>query len=96
MTKQEVLDEVTRRLGIAPLRVSSGSTEPKEFFVQIVKLLGLSVSLDLDKPTLARSIVEGAGFPWHPQHESRGSTVTLDGLMAVRDAVFFLIPQDRI
>ncbi len=90
LKKQDVLDEVTSWLGLAQVKVSSGSTEPRLFFELVVELLGLETGPAKDKPGLARCIVEAAGFSWLPKYESRGSTVTLNGLIAVRDAVMLL------
>ena len=89
-TKQDVMDQVTSHLGLPRLKVSSGSTEPREFLERIVELLGIPRPGRTDKPGLGRAIVEGAGLPWLPQFESRGSTVTLAGLQAVREAVLML------
>ena len=90
-TKQDILDEVCAHLGLSSMQVSSGSTEPREFFIRIVSLLGLPAPKSADKPGLARCIVESAGNLWLPEFESRGSTITLNGLRAVRQAVFFFI-----
>ena len=90
--KQDVINEVNDRLGLPAAKVSNGSTEPREFFERIVELLGIPAPAQVDKPGLARCIVEGAGFQWLPEFESRGSTVTLPGLRAVRKAVFLLVP----
>jgi hypothetical protein len=93
-TKQQVMDAVNTHLGLPMTRVSTGSTEPREFLQRIVELLGLPVPQRDDKPGLAKCVVEGAGLVWLPTHESRGSTVTLLGLIAVREAVFLLAPLD--
>lgn len=94
-TKQDILDEVTTRLGLAQLKVSSGSTEPRLFFELVIELLAIEPDGLKDKQGLARRIVEAAGFPWLPQYESRGATVTLPGLIAVRDAVFMLTATEE-
>ncbi len=90
-TKQDILNEVCAHLGLASIQVSSGSTEPRDFFVRIISLLGLPAPSHADKPGLAKCIVESAGILWLPEYESRGSTVTLGGLRAVREAVFLFI-----
>ena len=92
-TKQNVIDDVNGHLGLPSVRVSSGSTEPREFFERIIELLAVPAPENTDKPGLGRAIVEGAGMAWLPTYESRGSTVTLQGLKAVREAVVLLIPR---
>lgn len=92
-TKQDVMDDVNGHLELPSVRVSSGSTEPREFFERIIELLAVPAPESTDKPGLGRAIVEGAGMPWLPTYESRGSTVTLEGLKAVREAVVLLIPR---
>lgn len=67
--------------------MSTGSTEPRKIFILVDQVLGLGIDQHLDKPGLARAIVEAAGFDWSPAFESRGSTVTRDGLLAVWEAV---------
>jgi hypothetical protein len=94
-TKQEVMNSINDHLGLARIRVSSGSTEPKVFFEAIVTLLAIPGPTVADKPGLAKAIVEGAGLPWLPEFESRGSTVTLAGLEAVYSSVLLLVPLPR-
>ena len=93
-TKQQVIDEVNTHLGLPVTKVSTGSTEPREFLQRIIDLLGLPAPERDDKPGLAKCVVECAGLVWLPTFESRGSTVTLLGLKAVRDAVFLFVPHD--
>ena len=69
--------------------MSTGSTEPKAIFLLVNDALGLGISTRKTKPELARAIVEASGEVWEPSHESRGGTVTLHGLLAVRRAVHF-------
>ena len=69
--------------------MSTGSTEPKTIFLLVNDVLGLGISPKKTKPDLARGIVEASGEVWGASFESRGGTVTLDGLVAVRVAVRF-------
>lgn len=87
--KPDLVAEIARLLGIATPPMSTGSTEPREIFSLIDEGLGLRLELDhkLTKPELARGIVEAAGFPWLTDYESRGGTVTREGLAAVLRAV---------
>ena len=76
-------------IDVEPPHVSTGSTEPRELFVAVNEQLGLGLPSTATKPELARGIVEASGAVWLPTYESRGSTVTLDGLKAVHAAVEF-------
>lgn len=70
--------------------MSTGSTAPREVFIEIDEAFGLGItSRAKTKPELASAIVNAAGYAWLPQFESRGSTITRDGLLAVLDAVRF-------
>lgn len=97
LLKSEVAHEITKRLGLPDVHFSRGSTEPKELFVQIANTIGINI-IDINtKPGIARKIVELSGESWHPDYESSGSTVTLQGLMAVNRAVeFFLAGKPEI
>jgi hypothetical protein len=90
-TKQEIIDEICALLGIPSFKVSTGSTEPKEFLEAIVDQLGLAgISKGFDKQELGKFIVESSGELWLPVFDSTGGTVTKEGLYAIRDAVFYL------
>lgn len=82
-TKEDVVKELAKMLGIVPPPMSTGSTEPKEIFVEVVKVLGLGLNTAQTKPELARDIVESDGLVWGPECESRGGTVTMTGLERV-------------
>lgn len=87
-TKQDVMDLTCEVLGIPKFSVSTGSTEPKEFFLAVIEQLGLNpAKLPGSKTELAKLIVESGGRPWKSDYESTGSTVTFDGLFAVLTAV---------
>ena len=85
--KSEIVAEIANALRHEPPKMSTGSTEPREIFDLVNECLGLGLSPKLTKPELARGIVEAAGYPWNADYESSGGTVTLRGLLAVRDAV---------
>lgn len=91
LLKSDVAKEITDLLGIPKVHFSTGSTEPKELFIHIADCLGLGIELNLNKPVLARQIVESSGAVWLPDYESTGSTVTLKGLIAVKSAVEFYL-----
>lgn len=88
-SKQELIDEIARLIGVTAPSVSTGSTEPREIFDLTVDALGLDGNSfeRRTKQAQAKRIVEAAGHQWKPEHESRGGTVTRAGLAAVADAV---------
>lgn len=87
MTKQAVLDEIADIVGISPRRVSAGSTESGEFLSLVAYAIGIDCGLRPTKPDVAKAIVEASGRAWLPTYFSTGSTITLGGLVAVRDSV---------
>ncbi len=94
-TKQDVMNDVCRILGIQQFRVSTGSTEPRAFFEAVCDQIGMPIKATMDKPALAQRIIEGSGQVWKANYSSRGSTVTLTGLKAVKVAVTLFI-QGRL
>ena len=88
--KIDIVSEIADYVGIEVPHMSTGSTEPRALFDAVNIELGLGLPADLTKPEIARAIVEAAGFGWSATNESSGGTVTLSGLMAVRDAVALL------
>jgi len=91
MRKEVIANHITDLIGVTPVVFSRGSTEPKEFFVQVIEALGLDAEKDFTKPELARLIVESSGNIWLDSYESNGSTITRDGLLAVKNAVEFFL-----
>ena len=91
MIKADIANQITDLLGLPSVHFSTGSSEPKDLFVQIAESLGLNINENQTKPTIAKQIVESTGELWHPDFESRGSTVTLEGLIAVQSAVEFYL-----
>lgn len=87
--KGDVVRDIADALGVEAPPMSTGSTEPKAIFLLVNDALGLGISPRKTKPELARSIVEASGEVWGASYESRGGTVTLEGLLAVRQAVRF-------
>jgi len=92
-SKADLVEELARLIGLAESpKMSTGSTEPKEIFVAVNEALGLGFEADsLTKPQLAQQIVESAGIKWGPHCESRGGTVTRDGIRQVVTAVQFFL-----
>jgi hypothetical protein len=91
LLKSDIVAEVADVLGVAPPKMSTGSTEPKELFILINDALGLGIPTRTTKPEMARAIVEASGERWGASCESRGGTVTAEGLVAVREAVKFFL-----
>lgn len=89
--KSDVVAEIAGLIGVDVPAMSTGSTEPRAIFDSVNERLGLGIDPGLTKEAMARAIVECTGAAWHPEFESRGATVTLPGLFAVRDAVRFLL-----
>lgn len=90
-SKQQVMDEISRRVGIRHYFCSTGSTEPKEFFVDLAVQLGLQdLIVGKTKPEIAEIICLSLGQPWHLDYDSTGSTVTKQGLMAILRGLDFL------
>lgn len=89
--KKDVIVEIASVLGREAPRMSTGSTEPRTIFDMVNEELALGLSGSLTKPQIAQAIVESTGEVWAPDFESRGGTVTLRGLQAVREAVRFYI-----
>jgi hypothetical protein len=89
--KEEVVVEIADMVGSPAPPMSVGSKEPRRIFELVNDRLSLGLDPSLDKPGLARGIVEASGHTWHPDFESRGATITLNGLLAVRDAVRFFV-----
>ena len=90
-TKLEIVVEIARCIGAEPPSMSTGSTEPRRIFELVNERLGLGIDRRLGKADMAHAIVEGVGFEWHPDFESRGATVTKPGLLAVLGTVQFLL-----
>jgi hypothetical protein len=97
LLKSDVAHLITSKMGLPDVHFSTGSTEPKELFLQVANCLAIDISDVNTKPTIARRIVEVSGEIWLPNYESSGSTVTIDGLKAVHSAVeFFLSGRPEI
>lgn len=87
MTKAEFNDAISLLLGIQPPPMSTGSTESKMLFVRMNEVLGLGLDSRMSKQRLARAICEVAGEAWSPMCESRGGTITTEGLSTVYNAL---------
>ena len=94
-TKKDLVAAIAQLLNVDAPKMSTGSTEPRRIFELVNEQLGLGIEVDLPKPEFAREIVERAGLVWSPDCESRGSTVTLNGLQLVLDAVHFFVSPRR-
>lgn len=91
ISKQEIMDEISQLTGIPKFYVSSGSTEPREFFISLATQLGIMEFMNsASKPELAKSICQALGGDWTEECESRGSTVTKVGLQKILDSLQFL------
>ena len=87
-TKQAIMNEISGLLGMPEYEVSTGSSEPREFLIEVASQIGLSkLTSNLSKPEIAKAIVESYGEKWLIEYDSSGSTVTKEGLKAVLRAV---------
>lgn len=89
LQKKDIVSTIAEALGREAPRMSTGSTEPREIFDMVNEELALGLPITLTKPQMAEAIVESTGEVWAADYESRGGTVTLKGLHAVREAVRF-------
>jgi hypothetical protein len=90
-SKQEIMDEISEITSIPKFHVSTGSTEPRAFFVALATQLGIIDFMNsTSKPELAKSICQALGSDWTEECESKGSTVTKIGLKKILDALQFL------
>lgn len=89
--KKDVVVEIADALGREAPKMSTGSTEPRTIFDMVNEELALGLPPQLTKPQIAQAIVESTGEVWAPDFESRGGTVTLKGLLAVRAAVRYYV-----
>ncbi|MGY2873822.1 hypothetical protein ACVW00_001012 [Marmoricola sp. URHA0025 HA25] len=89
--KIDVVRNVAILLGAEPPPMSTGSTEPREIFVIVNDRLGLGIRSNATKQEMARRIVQASGRVWAPDYESRGATITREGLEAVESAVRFFL-----
>lgn len=93
-TKQQVLNEITELLDMRPVRVLKGSTLPAAVFEEAARRAQVPYE---SMPQVCQAIVRKAGLPYLPEYDSTltpsggGSTVTLDGLQAMRDALRVLL-----
>ena len=77
MTKQELMNKISEILSIRTFFVSTGSTEPREFFVAVANQLGIQeLSANKGKVDLAKLILEVLGEDWDDSYASEGSTIT--------------------
>lgn len=89
-TKQDVLNDICRLLGIRSHSVGVGSSLPSEVFLVMKRRLRTSGQ---SMPEIAQAVVDRAGLRWDAECDSRGtlsgggSTVTLVGLQRVRRAL---------
>lgn len=91
-TKQVIMDEICDHLGIARYRISTGSTEPKDFLMAVADQLGLSQLVQgSDKIQICKQIVEASGNLWLPHYDSAGATITKEGLLAMQRSVKALV-----
>ncbi|MBH0110833.1 hypothetical protein I6E81_11700 [Salinibacterium sp. NG22] len=94
-TKQDVLNDVTRMLGMRSRQVSVGSSLPSDVFAAAALRVGVAATGSM--PEVLERIVAKAGHEYHSNFDSRGSlsgggsTVTLEGIQALRSTLRTLL-----
>lgn len=96
MGKEHEISAIARLVGIPDPGLGVGSSVPKELFDGICNRFGIDPSGTM--PQQAQRIVTAANIPYNASNfDSRstpsggGSTVTLDGLRQIRQAVLILL-----
>lgn len=93
-TKQDVLNDITDTLGLPRYLVSVGSSLPSEVFSVAAGRAGVATG---SMPEVCEAIVRKSGRSYSPSFDSRdtlsggGSTVTLEGLREMRNALIHLL-----
>ena len=93
-TKQDIVNDICDVLNIPRQVVSVGSSIPSSIFATAARRVGVPLG---SMPEIGEAIVRRAGQSWSSTYDSRGtvsgggSTVTLEGLQAVRQALRDLI-----
>ena len=93
-TKQDVLDDITRMLSLPRQTVSVGSSLPSDVFIAAARRVGVGIG---SMPEICEAIVRKAGHYYSASYDSRGSisgggsTVTLEGIQAMRSALRALL-----
>lgn len=98
MNKETEIAEIARLVNIPNPGLGVGSSVPKALFDGVCARFGIDSSGAM--PAQAQRIVTTAGLPYSPDDfDSRatpsggGSTVTLEGLRAIREAVLRLLGE---
>ena len=98
--KQRLCRDIARVIGRPVRVVSTGATEPKQTFVDVVESLNLPISTELRKPWLGQAIAEFAGLHWNRSFDSRhtpsggGDNVKVAGLECLLRAAELLRTRD--
>lgn len=93
-TKRDVLHELCDILGMPKLETYNGSSLPKEVFHEGARQAGVGIG---SMPEVTERIITKAGMRYRPEYDSRGtvsgggSTVTLEGMQALRTALRKLV-----
>lgn len=78
--KLEVVARISNLTDSGPETLGPGSKERKSVVVNLAAGLGIAFSAADSKQQIAAAIARGFGRQWNSRHESRGQTLTLDGL----------------
>lgn len=98
-SKGEVLEDISRLLGLTGYELGVGSSIPRQFIGEVASMLRVSdVGTGVE---VARKIVESSGMTWPEDGDSAGTpsggggTITLSGLMVLREAVIAQIESEE-
>lgn len=89
-SKQDLLDEMCRLLGLPVESVGVGSSLPSHVFDEAARQSGV---IPGSMPEIGEALAAKAGLRWSPDCDSRGSpsgggsTVTRDGMRVIVDAL---------
>lgn len=94
--KQDLLDELTRLLGMSRIQMRSGtgSSTPSVVYKEAARQAGVEYR---SMPQATQAIIEKAGLRWHRTYDSRtsgsggGSTITVSGNRALAKALHILL-----
>jgi hypothetical protein len=94
-TKLEAVNLLSALTNSGPESLGPGSKERKSVLINLAIGLGIPFSHEFTKQELAAHLANRFGMRWLPEFESRGQTITLQGLNVLLDAASALIRNDE-
>ena len=93
-TKLEAVNRISELTSAGPQGLGPGSKERKSVLTNLAIGLGIPFSHELSKQALASLLADNLGRIWLPEYESRGQTITLQGLNLLLEAASFGVESD--